>query len=160
MFRYITCLGLSTTILCVIWSNVSPLFGLLSWADFSGCTAYFACPDKGWKGVKSCFFCLMSGVLYAMLTIWLGKVLTFPSANILVALVIVHLMCIQSNIPIFSYIPGTFFGSFSTFATNGDWLIVPCLLLGILLGFGCDKFGGVLFRFIGKEEKTPIAENE
>ena len=155
MFTYITCLGLSTTILCAIWSNIAPLIGLgaLSWAGFSGCTSYFACPDKGWKGVKSCFFCLMSGVIYAMITLYLGKVLTFPGAGIFVALVTVHLMCIQSKISIFSYIPGTFFGSFSTFAAGGDPLIIPLLIFGIILGLGCDKFGGVIFKAIGKKEE-------
>ena len=160
MFRHITCLGLSTTILCVIWSNVSPLAGLLGWAGFSGCTAYFACPDKGWKGVKSCVFTLMSGVVYAMLTLWLGNVLTFPGASIFVALVTVHLMCIQSNIPLFTYIPGTFFGSFSTFAAGGDWIVIPSLLLGILLGLGCDKFGTVIFNWIGNKEEVPNLSEE
>ena len=155
MYTYITCLGFSTTILCAIWSNVAPLIGLgaMSWAGFSGCTSYFACPDKGVKGVISCICCLMSGVAYAMITLYLGKVLTFAGAGVFVALITVHLMCIQSKIPIFSYIPGTFFGSFSTFAAGGNPLIIPLLLFGIFLGLGCDKFGGWIFKMIGKKEE-------
>lgn len=154
MFSFITCLGISTTVLCAIWSNVAPLFGLLGWAGFSGCTSYFACPDSGWKGVKSCFFCVLSGIAYAMLTIYLGKL--FPSfvPSLVVALVLVHMMCIQSKISVFSYIPGTFFGSFSTFAAGGDPIIIPCMLLGILLGLCCDKGGSLLFNMIGKKEEA------
>ncbi len=159
MFTYITCLGLSTTILCAIWSNAAPLIGLgaISWAGFSGCTSYFACPHKGAKGVLHCICSLMSGVAYAMLTLYMGNVLTFAGAGIFVSLITVHLMCIQSKISVFSYIPGTFFGSFSTFAAGGNVLIIPLLLFGIFLGLGCDKFGAVLFQIIGKKEEEKMS---
>lgn len=157
--KSITCLGISTAVFCAIWSFLSPEFGLLSWAGFAGCTSYFACPNHGWKGVKSSFFCVMSGIAYAMLTMYLGKV--FPSfvVSLVVALVTVHLMCIQSKISVLSYIPGTFFGSFSTFAAGGDLIIIPCMILGIFLGLCCDKGGTWLFQMIGKKEKVEEVES-
>lgn len=153
MFRMITCLGISTAVFCAIWSFGAPEIGLLSWAGFAGCTSYFACPDKGWKGVKSCFFCVLSGIIYALLTLYLGKVFPSFGINLFVALVLVHLMCIQSRISLLAYIPGTFFGSFSTFGAGGDLIIIPSMLLGILLGLCCDKGGGLLFKYIGKKDE-------
>lgn len=101
----------------------------------------------------------MSGIVYALLTMYLNKV--FPSfvVSLVVALVTVHLMCIQSKIPILAYIPGTFFGSFSTFAAGGDLVIIPCMFLGIILGLCCDKGGTWLFQMVGKKEEVEETES-
>lgn len=158
--KSITCLGISTAVCCAVWSFLSPEVGLLSWAGFAGCTSYFACPDHGWKGVKSAFFCVMSGIAYALLTLYLNKVFPSFAASLVVALVTVHLMCIQSKIPILAYIPGTFFGSFSTFAAGGDLIIIPCMILGIILGLCCDKGGAWLFKLVGKKEDVEVEKAE
>ena len=89
--KSITCLGISTAVCCAVWSFLSPEVGLLSWAGFAGCTSYFACPDHGWKGVKSAFFCVMSGIAYALLTMYLNKVFPSFAVSLVVALVTVHL---------------------------------------------------------------------
>lgn len=62
--KSITCLGISTAVCCAVWSFLSPELGLLSWAGFAGCTSYFACPDHGWKGVKSAFFCTHNASIF------------------------------------------------------------------------------------------------
>ena len=153
LFSSRVCLGLGTTLLCAVWQCVAaPALGLMAWAGFAGCTCYFACPDKGLKGLKSCFPCVFSGVAYAYLSLWISAFVPVSAVNVCAALVITHLMCVQSAIPAFSYIPGTFFGSFSTFAAGGSIKIIPCLALGLLLGIGCDKLGQVLFKNLGKEK--------
>ena len=40
-------IALTTGILSGIWGWVAVALGLLSWAGFLGCTAYFACPQGG-----------------------------------------------------------------------------------------------------------------
>lgn len=153
LFSSVVCLGLGTTILCALWQcALAPALGLLSWAGFAGCTCYFACPDKGIKGLKSCFPCVLSGIVYAYISLYIGKYLPFSAVNVCAALVITHLMCVQSVFPAFAYIPGTFFGSFSTFAAGGDMKVIPCLILGLFLGISCDKLGQLLFRYLGKEK--------
>ncbi|ELL43333.1 hypothetical protein B185_005390 [Escherichia coli J96] len=44
--------------------------GLLSWAGFLGCTAYFACPQGGLKGLAISAATLLSGVVWAMVIIY------------------------------------------------------------------------------------------
>ncbi len=44
-------IALTTGILSGIWGWVAVALGLLSWAGFLGCTAYFACPQGGLKGL-------------------------------------------------------------------------------------------------------------
>ena len=67
-------------------------------------------------------------------------------------------MCVQNKIGVLSYIPGTFFGSFSTFAAGGSVLIIPALLLGIILGVCCDKSGQWLHSKVGKPEPVQTQE--
>lgn len=43
-------IALTTGILSGIWGWVAVALGLLSWAGFLGCTAYFACPQGGRAG--------------------------------------------------------------------------------------------------------------
>lgn len=152
---YIVALGLPTAFLCGGWCLLAGVIGLgaLSWAGFAGCTAYFACPDKSMKGVISCICCLMSGVGYALISIYLGNhVLTFPYAGIILTIIATFLMCVQNKVKVLEYIPGTFLGSFSTFAAGGSLRIIPALLLGVLLGILCDKTGQWIFKKWGKQE--------
>ena len=44
-------IAITTGILSGIWGWVAVSLGLLSWAGFLGCTAYFACPQGGLKGL-------------------------------------------------------------------------------------------------------------
>ncbi|VEB60940.1 membrane protein [Salmonella enterica subsp. enterica] len=44
-------IAITTGILSGIWGWVAVSLGLLSWAGFLGCTAYFACPQGGFKGL-------------------------------------------------------------------------------------------------------------
>lgn len=43
--------------------------GLLSWAGFLGCTAYFACPQGGFKGLLISACTLLSGMVWALVII-------------------------------------------------------------------------------------------
>ena len=55
-------IAITTGILSGIWGWVAVSLGLLSWAGFLGCTAYFACPQGGLKGLGISACTLLSGV--------------------------------------------------------------------------------------------------
>ncbi|STE86929.1 inner membrane protein YcdZ [Escherichia coli] len=59
-------IAITTGILSGIWGWVAVSLGLLSWAGFLGCTAYFACPQGGLKGLAISAATLLSGVVWAM----------------------------------------------------------------------------------------------
>lgn len=134
----------ATALLCALWIGLAPFFGLIGWAGFGGCTAYFACPPKN----RFCLalICLSSGIFYAMLSIHLSTLVTGMPFAILMTFIITFLMCAGPRYRVLSFVPGAFIGSFSSFAANGDLLVIPSLLIGVFLGLGCDKFGRYLCK--------------
>lgn len=150
-------LSLTTAILCGIWVVVSPSLGLLGWAGFAGCTAFFAAGGKA-KGFKSAIITNLSGVFWAMVIIQICNHVEFAHIGAISTAAITFIMCIQAKIKLFEFIPGTFIGSFSTFASGGDWkAIIPSLILGAILGYLCETSGTGLFNVINKN--TDSEEN-
>ncbi len=136
-------LALTTGILSGLWGWVAVSLGLLSWAGFLGCTAYFACPQGGLKGLFISLCTLCSGVLWAQVIMY-GSALA-PHLEILgyvVTGVVAFLMCIQARHVLLSFVPGTFIGACATFANQGEWrIVVPSLLLGLVFGFAMKSSG-------------------
>lgn len=136
-------LALTTGILSGIWGWVAVSFGLLSWAGFLGCTAYFACPQGGLKGLLIASCTVMSGVVWALIIIH-GSALA-PHLEMLgyvMTGVVAFLMCIQAKQVLLSFVPGTFIGACATFAGQGDWkIIVPSLALGLVFGYAMKNSG-------------------
>lgn len=62
-------IAITTGILSGIWGWVAVSLGLLSWAGFLGCTAYFACPQGGFKGLLISACTLLSGMVWALVII-------------------------------------------------------------------------------------------
>lgn len=136
-------IALTTGILSGIWSWVAVTWGLLSWAGFLGCTAYFACPQGGLKGLGISFCTLVSGVFWAEVIIH-GSALS-PALTIVSYLltgVVAFAMCIQAKSGWLSFVPGTFIGACSTFACDGNWRVVlPALLVGLVFGYAMKNSG-------------------
>ncbi len=91
-------IAITTGILSGIWGWVAVSLGLLSWAGFLGCTAYFACPQGGLKGLAISAATLLSGVVWAMVIIY-GSALA-PHLEILgyvITGIVAFLMCIQAR---------------------------------------------------------------
>ncbi|VFS69824.1 Inner membrane protein ycdZ [Raoultella terrigena] len=63
-------IAITTGILSGIWGWVAVALGLLSWAGFLGCTAYFACPQGGLKGLLISTCTVMSGVIWAQAIVY------------------------------------------------------------------------------------------
>jgi len=136
-------LALTTGILSGIWGWVAVSLGLLSWAGFLGCTAYFACPQGGLKGLVIASSTVMSGVVWALIIIH-GSALA-PHLEILgyaMTGVVAFLMCVQAKQVLLSFVPGTFIGACATFAGQGEWkLVVPSLALGLVFGYAMKNSG-------------------
>ncbi|ESL63264.1 inner membrane protein ycdZ [Klebsiella pneumoniae BIDMC 22] len=122
-------IALTTGILSGIWGWVAVALGLLSWAGFLGCTAYFACPQGGLKGLAISSCTVMSGVAWALVIIH-GSALA-PQVQILSYMmtgVVAFLMCIQARRTLLSF--------------DGDWrLVIPSLALGLVFGYAMKNSG-------------------
>lgn len=149
-------IAITTGILSGIWGWVAVAFGLLSWAGFLGCTAYFACPQGGLKGLLISACTTMSGVIWAQVIIS-GSAMA-PHLEIVGYLMtgaVAFLMCIQAKQLLLSFVPGTFIGACALFAGNGNWrLIVPSLALGLLFGFAMKNSG----LWLAKRRSRPPVE--
>ncbi|GAS74988.1 inner membrane protein YcdZ [Salmonella enterica] len=136
-------IAITTGILSGIWGWVAVSLGLLSWAGFLGCTAYFACPQGGLKGLWISACTLLSGVVWALVIIN-GSALA-PHMDIVgyvMTGIVAFMMCIQAKQWLLSFVPGTFIGACATFAGQGDWrLVVPSLALGLVFGYAMKNSG-------------------
>lgn len=139
----ILAIAITTGILSGLWGWVAVSLGLLSWAGFLGCTAYFACPQGGMKGLAISACTTMSGVIWALVIIY-GSALAphLEIVSYVMTGVVAFLMCIQSKQLLLSFVPGTFIGACATFAGQGDWrVVVPSLLVGLLFGYAMKNSG-------------------
>ncbi len=136
-------IALTTGLLSAIWGWVAVALGLLSWAGFLGCTAYFACPQGGLKGLVISTCTVMSGVAWALVIIH-GSALA-PQLEIVSYImtgIVAFMMCIQARQLLLSFVPGTFIGACATFAASGDWrLVLPSLALGLVFGYAMKNSG-------------------
>lgn len=139
----ILAIAITTGILSGIWGWVAVSLGLLSWAGFLGCTAYFACPTGGLKGLAISACTTMSGVIWALVIIY-GSALV-PHLEIVgyvMTGIVAFLMCIQAKQLLLSFVPGTFIGACATFAGQGNWkLVVPSLAVGLAFGYAMKNSG-------------------
>lgn len=150
-------LSISTAILCGIWAYLAGLLGLLGWAGFAGCTTYFATGKHGLSGLKATVFPNLAGVVCGMAIILLsGAVPKLGDLGIWCG-IITFVMCIIAKFGWFAFCPGTFMGCFTTFAADGDWKMLSlCLVLGAVMGLGCDYGGRWLHRLVsGKKDQAP-----
>ncbi|UGS39776.1 DUF1097 domain-containing protein [Pseudocitrobacter corydidari] len=139
-------IALTTGILSGIWGWVAVTWSLLSWAGFLGCTAYFACPQGGVKGLGISLCTVMSGVLWAEVIIYGSQLAPeWLMLGYLLTGVVAFVMCIQAKSQWLSFVPGTFIGACSTFAGQGDWqAVAPSLLVGLLFGYAMKNSGLLL----------------
>ncbi len=136
----------ATSLLCTIWVFLANIASLPGWAGFAGCTAYFAAPGRGLKGLPVVFACLCTGIIYAMASLRMAIALPGDAAMLTMCFLTTFLMCAGGASRLLAFVPGAFIGSFSTFAAAGDLVVIPALILGIMLGFACDSFGNMLCR--------------
>lgn len=135
--------ALTTGILSAVWAFVANQLGLLNWAGFLGCTAYFAYPKEGIKGLIITIATIMSGVIWALAIIYGGNLFN-DSAMIgyIITGIIAFIMCIQAKSTLLAYIPGTFVGACTLFAAQGDLTqSIPSLIVGVLFGYAMKMSG-------------------
>ncbi|WP_293931384.1 DUF1097 domain-containing protein [Iodobacter sp.] len=134
-------IAITTGVLSGLWGWLAFSFGLLSWAGFLGCTAYFACPQGGVRGLLLSLFSVASGVFWALVIIH-GSPLVPQFLGYVITGIVAFLMCIQAKQRWLGFIPGTFIGACATFAGDGHWQLVSAsLLVGLLFGYAMKNSG-------------------
>jgi hypothetical protein len=136
-------IAITTGILSGVWGWVAISLGLISWAGFLGCTAYFACPKGGVRGLTISTLTCLSGVFWAEV-ILAGSSLRpeWTLVGYMLTGVVAFLMCLQAWQQWLAFVPGTFIGACATFAAQGNWRqVVLSLLVGLLFGYAMKNSG-------------------
>lgn len=140
-------LAFTTGLLSALWAWLAVALSLPSWAGFLGCTAFFACPHPGRKGLLIAFATVTSGVVWAQVIIHAGALVTAQWSGYALTGVIAFVMCIQAQRRLLAFIHGTFIGACATFAGQGDWhSVLPALWLGVAFGAAMNFSGRWLAR--------------
>ncbi|WP_299999371.1 DUF1097 domain-containing protein [uncultured Cedecea sp.] len=147
-------LALTTGVLSGLWAWTADSLGLISWMGFLGCTAYFACPQGGLKGLFISLFTLCSGVVWALVIIHGSALIQHINLiSYILTAVVAFMMCLQARHILLSFVPGTFIGACATFAHQGDWpVVIASLLPGLLFGFAMKNSGLWLARSDSKDK--------
>lgn len=149
------CLGIAMAFYAGLWTLLCEKTGLISWIGFAGCTTYFACGKKNLQGMTLAVATNLSGVVWAMVSIVLGRVWDFPYVTVLLCAFISYMIIMQAKIKKLAFIPGAYIGCFVTFAAEGNWKgILPAMILGPVLGWLTDITTAKLYEMVGVEEKT------
>lgn len=145
-------LSIITGLMCGMWAHIAPLIGLITWGGFAGCTTYFASNKHGFDGFFTTIRQNLFGVFCGMIIIILSTRFPFPGDQILYSGFLTFIMCIAGKFKPLSFIPGTFVGCFSTFASNGNYkVLIPTLILGAFLGVCCDIGGEKFYNLFSKK---------
>ena len=141
-------LGLSIGALAGVWTAISVVMTLSTFAGFAAWATYFAV-GGGTKGLKDTVLNNLSGVFWGVMMIQLTGVLT-PMMGSTVALSVAvaigaFAMCIQANVSHFAFIPGAFIGCAIYFATGSAMVAAIGLVSGAVFGWASDK-GAALLR--------------
>ncbi|MBZ3661179.1 DUF1097 domain-containing protein [Salmonella enterica subsp. enterica serovar Kentucky] len=133
-------IAITTGILSGIWGWVA-----VSWVTklgrFLGCTAYFACPQGGFKGLLISACTLLSGMVWrwSLFTVALAPHLEIVSY--VLTGIVAFLMCIQQSSYCFLLF-GNIYRRLRDICRAGDWrLVLPSLALGLIFGYAMKNSG-------------------
>lgn len=152
--------GFATALLCTIWMFLAGVLQLPGWAGFAGCTAYFAAPGKGVKSLPVTLSCVVSGILYAACSIWIGGLFSGQGVSLFLTFLTTFLMCMGGSTKWLCFVPGAFIGSFSTFASGGDVRAMLTIVFGVFLGLACDSLGQYFCKKNGVEMRRNDGKEE
>ncbi|SIS55619.1 DUF1097 domain-containing protein [Salimicrobium flavidum] len=134
--------ALATGLLSGIWTYIAPLFGMLIWAGFAGCTTFFAVGTGRFRALTTATITNMTGVACGMAILILSTTTEISAGMAIFSGIVTTVMVLLGTVKPTNYTPGIFMGAFSTFASGGDWLVVAVSLLGgVLLGFFSAELG-------------------
>lgn len=143
-------IGIVTGILSGVWASLSLTLGMITFAGFLGWSTFFAA-GGGSKGLKTALITNLSGVVWGYIMMQLSNLFSLPFGETigLGAAVVIGAcgMCLQSYWKWLSFIPGTFIGSSTFFATGFNFSgSVAAMIAGVLFGYISELGVSILTR--------------
>lgn len=153
--KKIIAIGISSCIIAAIWTMVSFALGLSTIAGFLAWSSFFAA-GGGIKGLRIGILNNLSGVTWGALMSKLSVVL-MAYFNETISVTVSNgigsgIICLQSKIPLVSFIPGGFIGWSAYLASKMNFSIaIISMICGALLGYTSEKLTN-LFLNINRVE--------
>jgi hypothetical protein len=127
--------GISVGVLAGLWTQVSIELTLITWVAFVAWATFFAA-GGGREGFTKGLAANLSGVAWAWVASKVLEQATFNGAVALAVTVLAFVLCLQSALPLLSFIPGAFVGTAVFFGTSFDLGgTVLALVVGACLGW-------------------------
>ena len=128
-------IGISVGVLAGLWTQVSFELALITWVAFVAWATFFAA-GGGRQGFVKALAANLSGVAWAWVASKVLEQATFNGALALAVMVLAFVLCVQSALPLLSFIPGAFVGTAVFFGTSFDLIgTVLALAIGACLGW-------------------------
>lgn len=143
-------IGVSVGILSGIWASGSMSLGLITYAGFFAWSSYFSA-GGGKKGMMNSLPTNLSGVVWGYLMVQMSALFAILFGDTLGLGIAVAIgacgMCLQSRWKVLGFIPGTFIGSSTYFATGYQFVgSISGLILGTIFGYLSEKGVSLLIK--------------
>ena len=157
-------IGLVSAVLSASWASISSALGIVTLAGFLGWSSYYAAGGKK-KGFKIGLCTNLSGVFWGfattklsiLLTPYIGGKASFALTCGLGSLI----MCYQARYKLLSFIPGSFIGCSTYFATNLDLKSsLIGLPLGLCIGYISERATEIISARTTKEASTEKTDKD
>ena len=155
--KKILAIGISSGTVAVLWTVGSLSIGLSTVAGFLAWSSFFASGVSGIKGVKKSLIANISGIFWGFTGLQLSN-LFVPHLGTVQAIAVGNglgslAICLQSKVPLVSFIPASFIG-WSAFIASGMNLKITIIsmCIGSLLGFSSEMLTGVLMKVLKDDE--------
>jgi hypothetical protein len=152
-------IGISSGIVAVFWTIGSLSIGLSTTAGFLAWSSFFASGVSGIKGVKKALIANISGICWGVTGLQLSN-LFVPYLGTMQAIAVGNgigslAICLQSKVPLVSFIPASFIGWSAFIASGMNFKItIISMTIGSLLGLLSEMLTGVFMKVLKDNVKN------
>jgi len=163
--KKIFAIGISSGIVATIWTIGSFSLGLSTVAGFLAWSSFFASGVSGMKGVKKALIANISGICWGFSGVQLSNLFSSSLGNVQAIAVGNGLgslgICLQSKLPLVSFIPASFIG-WSAFIASGMnfWITIISMIIGSFLGYTSELLTDVIIKVLKVNVKKVDMKNE
>jgi hypothetical protein len=151
--KKILAIGISSGIIAVLWTIGSFTIGLSTVAGFLAWSSFFASGVHGIKGVKKALIANISGICWGFSGLQLSNLFA-PSLGTVQAIAVGNGIgslgiCLQSRVPLVSFIPASFIGWSAFIASGMNFKItIFSMIIGSFLGYVSEMLTDVFMKVL------------
>lgn len=151
--KKILAIGISSGIIAAIWTIGSFSIGLSTVAGFLAWSSFFASGVRGIQGVKKALVANISGICWGFSGVQLSNLFA-PSLGSVQAIAVGNGLgslgiCLQSKLPVVSFIPASFIGWSAFIASGMNFKItIISMIIGSFLGYVSEMLTDVFMKVL------------